>query len=56
MWKYTHAYKFLDGISYSLSIGDTVLNDGTVSMFPAHRESSGGGVVYAHVPWATTGH
>lgn len=50
------AYIFLDGISCGLGIGDAVLHDGTFSMFPANRESTGGGVIHAHVSWATTGH
>lgn len=56
MWNYKHAYKFLDGVSCGLGIGDAVLRDRTFGMFPAHRESTGGGVIYTHVPWATAGH
>lgn len=56
MWNHKHAYIFLNGVSYGLGIGDAVLHDGAFSMFPAHRESTGGGVIYTHVPWATTGH
>lgn len=50
------AYIFLDGVSCGLGIGDAVLHDGTFSVFPANRESTRGGVIHAHVSWATTGH
>lgn len=56
MWNYKRAYIFLNRVSCSLGIGDAVLHNRTIGMFPAHRESTGGGVIYAHVPWATTGH
>lgn len=50
-----YAYIFLDGVSCGLGIGDAVLHDRTFSMFPAHRESCGGGVIHTHVPRTTTG-
>lgn len=50
------AYIFLNGVSCGLGIGDAVLHDGTLGVFPAHRQSSGGGVVHTHVPRATAGH
>lgn len=56
LWNYRHPYVFLDGVSSGLGIGDAVLRDGTVGMFPAHRQSAGGGVVYTHVPRTTAGH